>query len=308
MADTTRPNHLLSIADLTPHQVVQLVERASALKRGARPGSLQGKVMALVFEKQSLRTRVSFEVAMLQMGGHAIYLDQKDIGLGVREPVADIARVLSRMVDVIVARTYRHETLEELARSSSVPVVNALSDREHPCQALADLQTVLERFGRLQGLTLAFVGDGNNVASSLALACASVGMHFRIASPRGYTLPPFTLRVAKERAGLSGGSVTPLEDPASAVRGADVVYTDVWVSMGQESEAERRRQAFQGYQVNEALLSLASPRAVLMHPMPAHYGEEVPPGFLEHPASVAFEQAENRLHAQKALLEALLAP
>jgi len=296
----------LSIADLAPEEVEALVRRAVDLKRGAPPRSLAGKGLALLFEKPSLRTRVSFEVAMRHLGGYALYLGPQEVGLGVREPASDIARVLSRMVDAISARVFRHRTVEDLARFASVPVINALSDHEHPCQALADLQTILEHRGRLAGVVVAYVGDGNNVAHSLALACASVGAHFRFASPRGYGMDPEVVRRAQERARQTGGSLTFFASPQEAVRGAEVVYTDVWTSMGQEAEAEERRRAFQGWQVNEALMALAQPDALFLHPMPAHYGEEVPPGFLESPWSRAYDQAENRLHAQKALLEFLL--
>jgi ornithine carbamoyltransferase len=268
---------------------------------------LRGKTVALIFEKPSLRTRVSFEVATHQLGGQAIYLRQDEVGLGVREPISDLARVLSGMVDGIVCRTFAHRNLEELARHSPAPVLNALSDQEHPCQAVADLLTIQERTGRLAGVVVAFVGDGTNVAASLALASAAVGATFRIASPQDYELSPSIVAKARKTARAAGGAVQLLRRPEEAVAGADVVYTDVWASMGQEAEAQQRRQSFAGYQVNEALLAHARPDAIFMHDMPAHYGEEVPPGFLEHPQSVAFHQAENRLHSARAILEALLA-
>ncbi|MBI4233553.1 MAG: ornithine carbamoyltransferase [Chloroflexi bacterium] len=302
-----RGRDLLSIADLTPEEVRGLVARALELKRGERPSCPPGKVLALLFEKPSLRTRVSFDVAMHQLGGHPVYLGPQEVGLGVREPIADVARVLSRYVDAIACRTFAQENLVQLALYASVPVVNALSDAEHPCQALADILTVQERKGHLQGLTIAFVGDGNNVAASLALAAAAVGARFNIATPPGYDLPSRTVDRAKELARGTGGEVQALHDPLKAVRGADVVYTDVWTSMGHEAQAVERRRAFHGYQVNPALLSKAREDAIFLHPMPAHYGEEVPAGFLEHPQSVAYDQAENRLHIQKAILEALLA-
>ena len=298
--------NLLSISDLSPTELLGLLSRSQELRtrRGSTP--LKGKTVALIFEKPSLRTRISFEVAITQLGGHAIYLRQEEVGLGVREPIADLARVLSRMVDGIVCRTFEHSDQEELASSSSVAVINALSNVEHPCQALADLLTILEHKGALAGVTVAFVGDGNNVAASLALACAAAGARFRIASPEGYELASDIVAKATATAQTTGAEVRLLRHPQEAVDGADVVYTDVWASMGQETEAAARRHDFEGYQVNEALLAGARPDAIIMHDMPAHYGEEVPPGFLDHPRSVAFDQAENRLHSARAILEALL--
>ena len=267
---------------------------------------LEGKTLALMFEKPSLRTRVSFEVAMQQLGGHTIYLSPSEVGLGKREPVSDVARVLSRYVDVIVARTFSHQTLEVLADYSSVPVINALSDSEHPCQALADLFTIYEKKGELSGLTLAFIGDGNNVAHSLLLAASLVGMNFRIASPAGYTVQDRILHLAQGYAVDNGAEIFCAEEPHLAVSGADVVYTDVWTSMGQETEAQERRRVFGSYQVNSELLSLAKKDAILMHPLPAHRGEEVAEGILDSLPSVVFDQAENRLHLQKALLAQML--
>jgi len=267
---------------------------------------LSGKTLSLLFEKPSLRTRVSFEVAMRQLGGQVIYLSQAEVGLGKRESVPDVARVLSRYVDAIVARTFSHQTLEILASYSGVPVINALSDLEHPCQALADLFTIYERKGELKGLTLAFVGDGNNVAHSLLLAASLTGMNFRIASPTDYRVQDRVLHLAQGYAMDSGAEIFCAEEPRLAVSEADVVYTDVWTSMGQETEAEQRRQIFANYQVNSELLSLAREDAILMHPLPAHYGEEVAEGILDSPQSVVFDQAENRLHLQKALLMHIL--
>ena len=297
---------LLSIADLSPAELLALLSRSKELR--GQPGSapLQGKTVALIFEKPSLRTRVSFEVAITQLGGHPIHLRQEEVGFGVREPISDLARVLSRMVDGIVCRTFNHSDQEEMAHYSSVPVINALSNLEHPCQAVADLLTIQEHRGTLAGVVVAFVGDGNNVAASLALACAAAGARFRIASPDGYELASDIVDKATATAQATGAEVRLLRHPQEAVDGADVVYTDVWASMGQETEATARRHDFEGYQVNEALLAGASPDAIIMHDMPAHYGEEVPPGFLDHPRSVAFDQAENRLHSTRAILEALL--
>ena len=297
---------LLSITDLSQPELLGLLTRSEELKAPRTVAPLEGKSVAMIFEKPSLRTRVSFEVAVKQLGGHPVYLRQEEVALGQRETISDVAQALSRWVEGIVCRTFSHESLRELARCATVPVINALTDAEHPCQAVADLLTIRQRKGDLSKVIVAFVGDGNNVAASLALACAAVGATFRIASPEGFDLPGAIAAKAKETARAAGGQVHLLRCPEDAVAGADVVYTDVWTSMGQESEAERRRQAFAGYQVNEALLARAKPDAVIMHDMPAHYGEEVPPGFLDHPQSAAFDQAENRLHSTRAILEAFL--
>ena len=288
---------LLSVADLSPEEIRQVVGRASFLKEGKKSTALQGKSVAMLFEKPSLRTRVSFDVGIKQLGGHPVYLGKDEVGLGGREAISDVAQVLSRYVDAIVARVYQHQTLEELAKHASIPVINALSDVEHPCQALGDMLTIQESLGKTDGVSLAFVGDGNNVAASLALAAASMGAGCTIASPEGYELPATLLQTA--------GAVQVVA-PEEAVAGADVVYTDVWVSMGQEDETKERLETFRGYQVNPSLMELAKPGAIFMHPLPAHHGEEVGSGMLEHPASVVFNQAENRLHAQKAVLEKIL--
>ena len=297
---------LLSIADLGGEDIRLLISDAIDMKDRGWLSMLSGKTLALMFEKPSLRTRVSFELAMRQLGGETIYLSPAEVGLGQREAVSDVARVLSRYVDAIAARTFSHQTLEVLASYSSVPVINALSDWEHPCQALADLLTIYERKGELNGLALAFVGDGNNVARSLMLAASLTGMNFRIASPAGYAIEDKTLHLAQGNAVSSGGEILCTDDPRLAVSRADIVYTDVWASMGQEAEAEVRRKIFAGYQVNSELLSLAREDAILMHPLPAHHGEEVAEGVLDSPKSVVFDQAENRLHLQKALLAEIL--
>lgn len=297
---------LLSVSDLGSEDISSLISDAVDMKARGWLSLLSGKTLALMFEKPSLRTRVSFEVAMRQLGGEAIYLSPVEVGLGERESVSDVARVLSRYVDAIAARTYSHQTLEVLASYASVPVINALSDWEHPCQALADLFTIYEKKGELNGLTLAFVGDGNNVAHSLLLAASLMGMNFRIASPLGYRVQERILHLAQGYALDSGAEIFGTEEPRLAVSGADVVYTDVWTSMGQEAEADRRRQAFASYQVNSELLALAKEDAILMHPLPAHRGEEVAEGILDSPPSVVFDQAENRLHLQKALLAWML--
>ena len=308
VAESAAPRHFLSVADLRADELEDLLATAWKLKQGARRGDdpLRGKVAALVFQKPSLRTRVSFEVGMLQLGGHALYLSPAEIQLGQREGVPDAARVLSRLVDAIVARVFLHEDVVTLARYASVPVINGLSDREHPCQALADLLTMREHFGELRGLVLAYVGDGNNVAHSLALAAPLVGLNLRIASPDGYEPAPDVLEAAFAGAEHGLGSIELFRDPREAVSGADVVYTDTWYSMGQEDEAEVRQGAFRPYQVNERLVSLAAPGAVVMHCLPAHRGQEITDVVLDGPASIVYEQAENRLHAQKALLLRLL--
>ncbi len=297
---------LLSVADLSSEDIRLLIREAIDLKAMGWLSILSRKVLALVFEKPSLRTRVSFEVAMRQLGGHSLYLSPAEVGLGQRESVPDVARVLSRYADVICARTFSHQTVEVLGSCSEVPVINALSDLEHPCQALADLLTICEHKGELNGLTLAFVGDGNNVSNSLMLAASLVGINFRIASPPGYAVRDSVYQLARDYAAASGAGILCVDDPRLVVSGADVVYTDVWTSMGQEAEAEQRRQAFSGYQVNSELLSLAREDAIFMHPLPAHHGEEVAAGVIDSPGSVVFDQAENRMHIQKALLAHIL--
>jgi len=297
---------LLSVSDLSSGDIQLLISNAINLKAEGWSSVLSGKVLALMFEKPSLRTRVSFEIAMRQLGGQAIYLSPDEVGLGKRESVPDVAQVLSRYVDAIAARTFSHQTLESLAGNADVPVINALSDLEHPCQALADLLTIYEKKEELEGLTLAYIGDANNVAHSLLLAASLTGINFRIASPSGYRVQEGILQLAQGYAGESGAEIFCTEEPRLAVSGADVVYTDVWTSMGQEAETVQRRQTFAGYQVNAELLSLARQDAILMHPLPAHHGEEVAEGILYCPQSVVFDQAENRLHLQKALLADIL--
>ncbi len=292
----------LSIADLSSDEVGQLIERAAQMKGGPAERPLEGRTIAMLFEKPSLRTRVSFEVGIRRLGGDCFHLGGPEVGLGEREPVPDVARVLDRWVDGVVARVNSHESLTLLAEHTTVPIINALSDVEHPCQAMADLLTILEHRGRLDGQRVAYVGDGNNVAASLALACASVGAEFVIASPPGYRVDSATWDEAGRRANASGGGVHWVELPEDAAKDADVVYTDVWVSMGQDAETAARQRAFQGYQVSPALMELARPDAIFMHDMPAHEGEEITPGMLDHPQSVVFDQAENRLHAQNAVL------
>lgn len=297
---------LLSVADLSSEDIELLISDTTDIKASGWLSCLSGKTLALLFEKPSLRTRVSFEVAMRQLGGQAIYLSPDEVGLGERESVPDVARVLSRYVDVVAIRTFSHQTLEVMASHSSVPVINALSDLEHPCQALADLFTIYEKKGSLKGLTLAFVGDGNNVAHSLLLGASLTGMNFRIASPKGYQVQDKILHLARDYAAGSGSEIFSTEEPHLAVSGADIVYTDVWASMGQEAESRKRSQVFASYQVNNQLLSLAREDAIFMHPLPAHRGQEVTDDVLDSPASVVFDQAENRLHVEKALLAEML--
>ncbi len=303
--------HLITLFEWETERIEEVLALAHELKGKARSGKLEptlaGKTLALLFEKSSMRTRVSFEVAMTQLGGHSIYLSRDDVSLGQREPIKDGARVLSRYVDGIAARVFSHRTVEELAAYSSVPVINALSDAAHPCQALGDMLTIQERFGSLQGLKVAFVGDANNVARSLASACAKLGLDFRLACPAGYTFEPdFESRVTS-LARRAGTVFSTTQVPAEAAAGADVLYTDVWVSMGEEGEAARKRRDFEGFTIDGALVSEASKRCIVMHCLPAHRGEEITEQVIEGPHSVVFEQAENRLHAQRALLQMLLA-
>jgi len=293
---------LLSVADLSAAEVEKVIAQALKIKRGPTPQALSGKILVLLFEKPSLRTRVSFEVAIHQLGGYCLYLSPDEVGLGKREPASDVARVLSRYVHGIIARTFAHQTLQALASHATVPVINALSDLEHPCQALADIVTIQEKKGKLKGLTLAFIGDGNNVANSLLLAAAQVGINFRIASPPGYAVKDEILHTARGLASHSSSQILLTDKPEQAAKDADVVYTDVWTSMGQEVESAIRRKAFARYQVDARLLSLAKKDVIFMHPLPAHHGEEVAVGILEDPRSVVFDQSENRLHLQKALL------
>jgi ornithine carbamoyltransferase len=293
--------HYLSIADLSAQEILQLLQRALELKRfrtSERP--LDGLTAALVFQKPSLRTRVSFEVAMLQLGGHAVYLSPAEVGLGQRESAVDVSRVLSRYVDAIVARVFLHSDVVELAQHASVPVINALSDREHPCQILADLLTLYERKGSLQGIRLAYIGDGNNVAHSLALAAPGLGIDLRFACPDGYEPDPGVMEQAQS--GAHSGAIELFRDPRKAVEGADAVYTDTWYSMGQESEAEARAPIFRRFQLNTELLSHAAPGALAMHCLPAHRNQEITDAVMDGAASVVYDQAENRVHVQKALL------
>ncbi len=296
---------MLRDLDLTNDELFYLLDLAAAMKRTPRDyaSALAGKSIALLFEKPSLRTKLTFEIAMQQMGGGSVFMEGP---IGVREPLKDIARNLDRWVEGIVARVFAQSTVEDLAHWSAVPVINALSDAYHPCQALADMQTIRERFGALKGLKLAFIGDGNNVAHSLMLTALRLGMDFALACPEGYMPNPDVVMQAEGLAAVSGASLFITHDTAPAVEGAHAIYTDVWTSMGQEQEANERRRAFHPYQVNEELVGLARPEAVFMHCLPAKRGEEVTDSVMESDRSVVFDQAENRLHAQKALLLMLL--
>jgi ornithine carbamoyltransferase len=294
--------HLLRVDDLSAAELESVLDRAAAVKAGEDATSLERQTLAMLFEKPSTRTRLSFEVGMTQLGGHAIFLGPDDIQLGHGEPLRDTSRAFARYADAVMARLYDHADMEELAAHSSVPVINGLTDEAHPCQTLADLLTIRELFGGVDGVRAAWVGDGNNVARSFAVGCALAGVDLTVATPEGYGLGD-----ALDRAAAVGDAPTVVDDPAAAVADADVVYTDVWVSMGQEDEREQKVAAFEsaGFQVNEDLL--AGTEARLMHCLPAHRGEEVTDDVVESDRSVVWEQAENRLHAQKGLLLELLA-
>ncbi len=301
--------HFLDVLDLTSDEISQLLKETATLKaayeRGQRTPSLLGRVLGLLFEKPSLRTRVSFQAAMAQLGGSSVFLPGSEVGLGSRESVPDFARVMSQYVDAVVLRTFSHATVEMFAAHASCPVINGLSDYAHPCQALADLFTLQEVFGQLSGRTIVFVGDGNNVARSLAVCCGKLGVRFILAAPEGFGFDEKFLRLCEQH--LPQVKLLQNGKPDHAVRSADVIYTDVWTSMGQEAEREHRLRTFAGYQVNDALLALAPAHARVMHCMPAHRGEEVTSEVLDGDRSVVFQQAGNRMHAQKALLQWLLA-
>ena len=302
---------LLTIHDLSREDLERILERSAWLKQARKDGlvhhPLAGRTLGMIFEKSSTRTRVSFEVGMYQLGGQALYLPAQDLQMGRGEPVPDTARTLSRYLDGIMIRTFSQKMIEELARHASIPVVNGLTDLHHPCQALADLFTVRERRGPLAGLKLCYVGDGNNVAHSLIEACAKVGMHISLACPPGYEPDAAIMRQAKQVAAVNGGDLALSADPKKAAKGADVLYTDVWASMGQEHEQNKRIKAFAGYQIDANLLREAAPEAIVMHCLPAHRGEEISAEVIDGPRSVVFDQAENRLHSQKAVLEILMA-
>jgi ornithine carbamoyltransferase len=299
----------LSLRDFAPTEIHHLLELAADLK--ARPAefstALRGKTLAMIFEKPSLRTRVTFDVGIQQLGGFSLYLSPAEISLGKRESIHDVAKNLERMVQGIMIRTFAHQIVEEMATEASVPIINGLTDYSHPCQAMADFLTIKEVKGRVDGITLAFVGDGNNVAHSLMFAGALLGAHIRVVCPKGYEPKGDATAWSTAQAAKTGGSIVVTNDPVDGVRGADVIYTDVWASMGQEAEAEARKRLFLPYQVNEAMVERAKPDVSFMHCLPAHRGEEVTAGVIDSPRSVVFQEAENRLHAQKAIMLELMA-
>lgn len=303
--------HLLTLADYTKEEILQIIHDAIKLKGMQKKGEthhyLKGKTLAMIFEKLSTRTRVSFEVGMFQLGGHALFLGKDDLQMGRGETVEDTAQVLSRFVDGIMIRAYSHDAVVQLANHSSVPVINGLTDDYHPCQVLADLMTLYEAKGSLEGKKLAYVGDGNNMTHSLMIGCAKLGVNCSIASPKGYEPKQSIVEKAKEFAKETGAKIEVTNDPKEAVTGADAVYTDVWTSMGWEDEQEERIKAFTDFQVNNALMGQANHDAVFLHCLPAHRGEEVSAEVIDGPQSLVFDEAENRLHVQKALMVALMA-
>jgi ornithine carbamoyltransferase len=301
---------LICLHDFTPAEIAAILELAGDLKVKQKKkiphALLPGRTLGMIFQKSSTRTRVSFEVAMYQLGGYALFLNTNDLQLGRGETIQDTARVLSRYLDGIMIRTYKHTDVEELAKYADIPVINGLTDLQHPCQILADLQTVLERKGRLKGLKMAYVGDGNNVCHSLLFGCAKVGMDIAVASPEGYKPDVEVVRLAKEDAASTGAKIDIVTDPVEAATGADVVVTDVWASMGQEVERDRRIRVLAPYQVNPELVRHAKPDYIFLHCLPAHRGEEVVDEIIDGPHSAAWDEAENRLHVQKAILAMLL--
>jgi ornithine carbamoyltransferase len=309
MAVSMKGRSLVSIADFTAEEIQRVWELAGQLKMKQKTGEphrlLEGKQLAMIFQKPSLRTQVSFETGMSQLGGHAVYLGPEHIQLGKRESVPDVARVLGRMVDGIMARVFSHKDVEMLAEYAGVPVINGLSDEEHPCQALGDLFTISEKKGRVEGVNLTYIGDGNNVAASLLLTAARVGMNCMLISPSGYEVKPHYVQIARADAARSGARLQFSDDPQD-VKGADVIYTDVWASMGQESETQERARIFKPFQVNGRLLERAGTRPLVMHCLPAHRGSEITDDVMDGPGSVVFEQAENRLHVQKAVMALLI--
>jgi ornithine carbamoyltransferase len=300
----------IAVSDYSAQEIQGLLDLAVQLKKERAQGGnqpiLKGKVLAMIFQKPSLRTRVSFDMAMRHLGGDALYLSPNEIGLGQRESIADVSRVMSGYVDAIMARVFEHQHVVELARWSDVPVVNGLSDYNHPCQAMADALTILEHYGSLKGLNVTFIGDGNNVAVSLMHVCAKLGAHFTLASPEGYDLNPGAVELGRKFAAESGASIRLLRDPHAAVEHADVIYTDTWTSMGQEAETKKREVVFPPYQVNAKLVGEANPGVVVLHCLPAHRNHEITDEVADGPHSLLFPQAHNRMHAQKAILVHLL--
>ena len=300
----------LAISDYSSEELQELLDLAVKLKAeyfaGGNPPLAKGKVMAMIFQKPSLRTRVSFDMAMRHLGGDAIYLSPAEIGLGKREAISDVARVLSGYVQIIMARVFQHEHITELGKYASIPVINGLSDFNHPCQAMADALTIQEKFGNLKGVNVSYVGDGNNVAASLMYVAAKLGANFTIANPAGYDMPSHAIELGRKIAAESGSTITLLNDPEAAVKNAQVIYTDTWISMGQEEEAAKRKEVFPPYQVNADLVAKADKDVIVMHCLPAHRNAELTDEVADGPHSVIFPQAHNRLHAQKAIVARLL--
>lgn len=301
----------LSLNDFTTEEIYQILDLADELKKKQKNGEehhiLKGKTLGMIFEKSSTRTRVSFEVGMYQLGGAALFLSNRDLQIGRGEPIRDTARVLSRYLDGIMIRTFEPEKVQELADYADIPIINALTDEEHPCQVLADLQTIREHKGDLKGLKMVYIGDGNNMVHSLMHGCAKVGMDISVATPAGYEPMAKMVEQARKAAEAFGSKVEITEDILAAAKDADVIYTDVWASMGQEGEAEKRQKAFKDYQVNAAVMAVAKPDAIVLHCLPAHRGEEITEEVLESKNSVIFDEAENRLHAQKAVMALVMA-
>jgi len=310
IAQQLKGRDFLGLSDYSPEEIRYLLDYAIELKRKRKAGEvyqpLLGKTLGMIFEKSSTRTRVSFEVGMFQLGGHALFLSKNDIQMGRGETIRDTAQTMSRYLDGIIIRTFGHRNVIELARGATIPVINALSDRSHPCQALADYQTVLEMKGRLEGLKIAYIGDGNNMSHSLMMGAAKLGIHFASASPEGYDPDEVVVKNSRDVASQTGGRVDIVRDAREAVEGADIVYTDVWASMGFEEEQKERERAFASYQVNEELVATAKSDYLFMHCLPAHRGEEVTEGVIDGKHSVIFDEAENRLHAQKAIMAAIM--
>lgn len=299
---------LISVEDLKTESIFEILDLTAKMKsdRTAYSDSLKGKCIGLTFQKPSNRTRVSFEIGMVQLGGYAIYLGPSEIDMGVRESVKDVACVLSRYLDGIVARTYKHEDIKDLAKYATVPVINGLSDRAHPCQALSDIFTVKEKLGTFKDVTLSYIGDGNNVLNSLMCASAKVGLDMKIATPKGYEPMKELVRIAKALAKESGSGLECSNDPRLAAKNADIIYTDVWVSMGQEKEVKKRQGAFKSFQINDKLMKLAKKDCLIMHCLPAHRGQEITDSVIDSKNSIVYDQAENRMHTEKAILLRLL--
>jgi ornithine carbamoyltransferase len=304
---STSPKHLLTLMEFSSKEISDLLSLASKIKKtpSKYASSLKSQCLAMIFEKSSTRTRVSFEVGMIQLGGHALFMNKQDLQLGKSETVADTARVLSRFVQGIMIRTFAQKTVEELAKHSTIPVINGLSDSHHPCQTLADLQTIQENFEKLKGLQMVFIGDGNNVAHSLMVGSAKMGMNFKLVCPAGYKPDPSILAYVQKEGKKTGSRIEVVHQVRGSVKGADVVYTDVWTSMGQEAESQKRLNDFKGFQINESLMA-ESPKAIFLHCLPAHRGEEVSADVMDGKQSKVWDEAENRLHAQKALLVTLM--